>query len=282
MFSAQHFQGPLFRLAACCIAASVMAVDCLADEPAKFVSSVEQTFVADYDGTQQKYVVLTPPGLAEDAPVSVLITLHGHGSDRWQFVKQARGECRAARDVALEHQMLMVSPDYRAPTSWMGPAAEADMVQLIQILKGTYNVDRIIVSGGSMGGTGALTLTALHPELIDGVVALNGTANLVEYDRFQDAIATSFGGDKEQAPEEYRKRSAEFFPMKFTMPLGCTTGGQDEVVPAASVLRLIGQVRQHNPQILSIHQPAGGHSTTYADAKQAFEFVIRASDPDSE
>lgn len=259
-----------------------MVVDCLADEPAKFVSTVDQTFVADYDGTAQKYVVMTPPGLAEGAPVSVLITLHGHGSDRWQFVKQSRGECRAARDTALEHQMLMVSPDYRAPTSWMGLAAEADMVQLIQILKGTYNVESIIVSGGSMGGTGALTFSSLHPELIDGVVSLNGTANLMEYDRFQDAIAASFGGDKEQVPEEYRKRSAEFSPMKLTMPLACTTGGQDEVVPAASVLRLIDQVRQHNPQVLSIHQPAGGHSTTYADTKQAFEFVIRASDPDSE
>ena len=72
----------------------------------------------------------------------------------------------------------------------MGPAAEADMVQLIQILNETYNVERIILSGGSMGGTGALTFTALHPELVDGVVSRNGTANLVEYERFQDAIAT--------------------------------------------------------------------------------------------
>ena len=282
MFSTQRLRRTLFILAACCIASRIMTAYCLADDSARFVSSLEQTFVAEYDGSLQKYVVMTPPDLAEGAPVSVLITLHGHGSDRWQFVKQSRDECRAARDVALEYQMLMVSPDYRAPTSWMGPAAEADMVQLIEILKGTYKVDRIILSGGSMGGTGALTLTVLHPELINGVVSLNGTANLVEYDRFQDAITTSFGGDKEQAPEEYRKRSAEFFPMKLTMPVACTTGGQDEVVPAESVLRLVDQVRTHNRKILSIHQPTGGHSTTYADAKQAFEFVIRASNPDSE
>ncbi|MEZ5941564.1 MAG: alpha/beta hydrolase [Planctomycetaceae bacterium] len=256
-----------------------MTVNCLADDPVKFVSSVDRTFVADYDGTEQKYVVLTPLGLNERAPVSILITLHGHGSDRWQFVQQTRGECQAARDVALEHQMLMVSPDYRAKTSWMGPAAEADMVQLIRILHKTYNVERLIVSGGSMGGTGALTFTSLHPELVDGVVSLNGTANLVEYERFQDAIATSFGGDKEQVPGEYRNRSAEFFPMKFTMPLACTTGGQDDVVPPASVLRLLDQVRTHNPMVLSIHQPQGGHSTTYTDSKQAFEFVIRATNP---
>lgn len=265
----------------CCLAAMVMATHCQADDTTKFVSVLEKTFVADHDMTQQKYVVLTPPGLNAKSPVSVLITLHGHGSDRWQFVRQTRGECRAAREVALEHKMLMVSPDYRASTSWMGPAAEADMVQLIQILHNNYNVERVILSGGSMGGTGALTFTVLHPELIDGVVSLNGTANLVQYERFQDAIAASFGGTKDNTPDEYRKRSAEFFPMKLTMPLACTTGGKDEVVPAESVLRLLEQVRKHNSKVLSIHQPDGGHSTTYADTNQAFEFVIQASDSNS-
>ncbi len=258
-----------------------MGANCSAEEPVKFASMVEQIFLADHDGTQQKYVVMTPPEIIAGEPVSVLIALHGHGSDRWQFVQQHRGECRAARDVALEHKMLMVSPDYRATTSWMGPAAEADLVQIIQILKKTYNVQRLILSGGSMGGTGALTFTALHPELIDGVVSLNGTANLMQYERFQDAIAASFGGNKKLVPNEYRKRSAEFFPKKFTMPFASTTGGNDEVVPAESVLRLVDQVRKHNSKVLSIHRPEGGHSTTYADTKLAFEFVIHATNPDS-
>ena len=273
---------PHIQEVACCIAAMVMASHCSADDPTKFASTLEKTFVADHDGSQQKYVVMTPPGLIAKSPVSILITLHGHGSDRWQFVRQTHGECRAARDVALEHKMLLVSPDYRASTSWMGPAAEADMVQLIQILHHTYNVERIILSGGSMGGTGALTFTALHPELINGVVSMNGTANLVQYERFQGAIAASFGGTKDDVPDEYRKRSAEFFPLKFSMPMACTTGGMDEVVPAESVLRLVEQVRKHNSKVLSIHRPAGGHSSTHADAKHAFEFVLQASTPDSE
>lgn len=269
----------LISVAACCIAAELLATTCLANEPVKFVSTEEQTFVADYDGTQQKYVILTPPGVNAELPVTVLIVLHGHGSDRWQFVRQSRGECQAARDVALEHQMLMVSPDYRASTSWMGPAAEADMVQIIHDLRDNYHVQRVILGGGSMGGTGALTFTALHPELIDGVVSLNGTANLEQYERFQDAIAASFGGRKDEVTEEYHKRSAEYYPMNFSMPLACTTGGQDDVVPAESVLRLVNLIREHNSKVLSIHRSNGGHSTTYDDAKKAFEFVILASSP---
>lgn len=248
-----------------------------ADEPGPRSIIEERTFRAELDGSEQKYVVIIPSTFAADQPVSLLIALHGHGADRWQFVRQKRGECAATRDAAREHGMLMVSPDYRAKTSWMGPAAESDIVQIIRLLKMHYQIERVILCGGSMGGTGALTFTALHPKMIDGVVALNGTANLVEYDRFQDAIVKSFGGSKQHVPDEYRKRSAEFFPDRFTMPVATTTGGRDTTVPAESVLRLIRQIRERNPNVLSIHHAEGGHSTTYDDTKRALEFVIAAS-----
>lgn len=249
-----------------------------ASDPLPRADVRERTFRADFDGTHQKYVMIRPPRFTPDQPVSLLIALHGHGSDRWQFVRQSRGECRATRDVAAAHNMMMVSPDYRAPTSWMGPAAEADLLQIIRSLKMQFKIRRVILCGGSMGGTGALTFTALHPELIDAVVSLNGTANLVDYDRFQDAIAKSFGGSKQQVPEEYRKRSAEFFGQRFTMPVAATTGGKDVTVPADSVLRLVARAREHNNNVLSIHRPKGGHSTNYDDTKRALEFVIAASD----
>jgi pimeloyl-ACP methyl ester carboxylesterase len=159
----------------------------------------------------------------------------------------------------------------------MGPKAEADVVQIIQATKKQFQVDRVILCGGSMGGTGALTFTALHPELIDAVVSLNGTANLVEYERFLDAIAESYGGTKRQVPQEYRRRSAEFFPERFTMPLAATTGAADEIIPPDSTLRLIESLRGRNQHVLSLHRPSGGHSTSYEDTKRALEFVYSAT-----
>lgn len=234
----------------------------------------DRTFVAKIDGTEQKYVLVFPPDFDAENPVSLLIALHGHGSDRWQFVKQSRGECSGTRDVATRHGMLLVSPDYRAKTSWIGPKAEADLVQIIVSLKRQFTVDNVVVSGGSMGGTGSLTFTVLHPELVDGVVSLNGTANLVDYERFSDAIAASFGGSRTEVPNEYRKRSAEFFPDRFTMPVAATTGGADTIVPPDSVLRLLKSIRKENENVLSIHRPTGGHSTNFEDTVRAFEFVI--------
>lgn len=243
-----------------------------------FAAAVDEpqdiAFKAGIDGTEQRYVELLPPGF--DAAVShdVVLAFHGHGSDRWQFIKDARGECRGVRDVAARFGLIVVSPDYRAKTSWMGPAAEADVVQIIAELKQREKIGRVFVAGGSMGGTAVLTFTALHPELVAGVCSLNGTANLIEYEKFQDARTVSFGGSKTDAPEEYKKRSAELWPEKFTMPVAFTTGGQDDVVPPQSVLRLAEKLKQAKRKVLGIHREAGGHSTTYEDTCTAMEFML--------
>lgn len=233
------------------------------------------SFSAACDGTEQRYVVIQPEGT--DAPVDALLAFHGHGSDRWQFAKDSRDECRAARDVAARHRMLFVSPDYRAKTSWMGPKAEADTVQLIDELKRRFRVRRIFLCGGSMGGTAVLTFAALHPGLVDGVASMNGTANLVEYGNFLDAIAESYGGTKEQAPEEYRKRSAEFFADRFTMPIGLTAGGKDTLVPAASILRLEQALARMGRRVKLIYREDGGHATNYDDACACLEYLLDAA-----
>ena len=92
-------------------------------------------FTAKCDGAEQRYVMILPAHFVKNESHDVLIALHGHGSDRWQFAKDPRDECKAARDAAAERAMIFVSPDYRAKTSWMGPKAEADMLQIIAELK---------------------------------------------------------------------------------------------------------------------------------------------------
>lgn len=231
-------------------------------------------FRAESDAREERYVRILPADFDPQQTHDLLLALHGHGSDRWQFVKQPRDECRAARDTAARHRMIFISPDYRATTSWMGPTAEADVLQIIQETKRQFRVGRIIVSGGSMGGTASLTFAVLHPELVDGVVAMNGTANLWEYENFQDAIHASFGGDKQSVPAEYKRRSAELAPQRLTMPIACTTGGRDATVPPDSVIRLMGALEQLNRPVKLIHRPLGGHSTNYADATEAYEFVL--------
>lgn len=235
----------------------------------------DRTFIARADSTEQRYVELLPPGFNAAERHDVLLAFHGHGSDRWQFVRDARGECKGARGVAAKAAMILVSPDYRAKASWIGPKAEADTVQLIAELRQRHKVGRIFLVGGSMGGTAVLTFAALHPELIAGVASLSGTANHVEYDKFEDAIAASFGGTKAQVPDEYRKRSAELWPEKFTMSMAFTTGGKDTAMPPQSVLRLAEKLKQDGRKMLLLHRENGGLATTYEDTTAALEFVLK-------
>lgn len=221
--------------------------------------------------------LLYPAEFRTNITYDVLIALHGHGSDRWQFVRDRRDECRAARDFAAEHQMLFVSPDYRASTSWMGPKAEADVVQIIVDLKRTYRVSRVFLCGASMGGASSLAFAVLHPELVDGVASMNGTANFLEYENFQDAIRASFGGSKTDVPLEYKKRSAEFWPEKLTMPVGLAVSGRDISVPPQSVLRLADALKARRSDVLLIYRETMGHSTQYSDAKAILDFVLKTA-----
>lgn len=235
-------------------------------------------FTSDLDGSEQRYVELVPTGSRGAAPRDLVLAFHGHGSDRWQFINDLRGECKGVRDAAAKFGLILVSPDYRARTSWMGPSAEADVLQIIAELKQRHKIGRVFLAGGSMGGTAVLTFTALHPELVAGLCSLNGTANLVDYENFQDARTASFGGSKTEKPDEYRKRSAEFFPDQFTMPVAFTTGGKDESVPPQSVLRLAEKLKQAGRKVLSLHREDGGHSTSYEDTMTAMEFILREAD----
>lgn len=235
-------------------------------------SPVDVEFVSEADGTTQRYLIMEP---SQPEGRDVLIALHGHGSDRWQFATGDRDEVRAARDVAAAHGMLYVCPDYRpAPPSWMGPAAEADLVQIIRDLKRNRGVENVYVCGGSMGGTAALIFAARQPALVQGVASMNGTANMIEYDRFQEAIHPSYGGTQKDAPEEYYRRSPELFPLAFTMPVGIAAGGKDELVPADSVLRLGRMLQRLGKEVCIVYREEGGHATTYEDARTILEFVL--------
>jgi len=239
---------------------------------------VDVTFTANADGSLQKYIRRLPSDFNALVPHNLLITLHGHGSDRWQFASStAWNECIAVRDFAAARNMILVSPDYRATTSWMGPLAEKDVVQIIEYHKSSYLINKVYICGGSMGGTSALTFTVLHPKMVDGVIALNPLANHLEFENFQDAISASFGGSKQQVPNEYKKRSAEYCPEKFIVPVGISTGGQDIIVPPASALRLANVLAKTGKKVKLIHRETTGHSTSYADTNELMRVVVDAN-----
>lgn len=237
-------------------------------------------FTARCDGSKERYVLMLPRSFQAGKPIDLLVALHGHGSDRWQCVRNGRDECRAMRDAAARHEMLVLSPDYRARTSWMGPKAEADMLQILDDVRQKYAIRYVLVWGGSMGASSALIFAALHPDRVDGLVAINPTANLVAFQSsvpgVHEAIAKSFGGTQAEIPREYERRNAEQHAERFSMPMAATVGGRDRACPPDSTRRLFAALTKAGNQALLIDRPEGGHSTNYADTTAAVDFVVQA------
>ena len=235
-------------------------------------------FVA-FDNTKQFFLEFVPETFDEGHTTTLIVALHGHGSDMGQIFNGVHGEFNAILDVAPLHNAIVVSPQYRETTSWMGPAAEKDVVQVITEQKQKRRIDRVVMTGASMGGSSTFTFSVLHPELVDAVVSMNGTANHLEYENFQDAISKSYGGTKSEIPMEYKSRSAEFFPERFLgKPLAITIGTQDTIVPPDSARRLANTVRIIGGDVLLIERENEGHRTSYSDAREALEFVFKALD----
>ena len=126
-----------------------------------------------------------------------------------------------------------------------------------------------------MGGTACLAFAGLHPALIDGVASMNGTANLLEYENFQDAIQAAYGGTKAEVPDVYRSRSAELHPERLTMPIGLAVSGRDTSVPPQSVLRLAEALKARESKVLLIYREEIGHVTQYDDALAILEFMLK-------
>lgn len=70
----------------------------------EFQTPEDVVFSSRLDRTEQRYIVLLPDKFDATVPHDVLLALHGHGSDRWQFITDKRPECqepvtwRAAED----------------------------------------------------------------------------------------------------------------------------------------------------------------------------------------
>ena len=232
-----------------------------------------------FDDTQQLYFEFVPEAFDDNNPTTLSIALHGHGSDLGQIFNGVHAEFNAVLDVASLHNAIVVSPQYRGRTSWMGPAAEKDVVQIITEQKQKRRVDRVLITGASMGGSSTFTFSVLHPELVDGVVSMNGTANHLEYENFQDAISESYGGTKSDIPMEYKNRSAEYFPEKLLgKPIAITLGTQDTVVQPDSARRLANVISKIGGDVLLIERKDEGHRTNYSDAREALEYVFKSLD----
>lgn len=230
-----------------------------------------ETFNCSLDGSRWPYLV-------QDAndPQAILLNLHGHYLDETQMMTEgtyddAFGKLR--RECLRRHWVYVCA--WYGGNSWMGPAGEAGMVDLIGVLRERWPGVPLYLQGGSMGGSSALVFCVRRPELIDGVIARCPAADIEAYydwamgkapqnatlHNIAAAIRIHYSVDGHDLREELRKRSALQNAERLTMPVHLSHGTADTLIPVDWTRQLAARLRELGRRVEYEEIEGGNHDS---------------------
>lgn len=130
-------------------------------------SGCEQYF--DYLGKYQPYGVYVP---ALPAPHGLTVVLHGCDANHSSQVRQDGFQA----DFGDGLNTVIVAPLGRGTTGWFSDISERDVLDVIEdaLTQLPVDTDRVLMTGYSMGGYGAMRMAAFYPQLFAGVVTWVG------------------------------------------------------------------------------------------------------------
>lgn len=199
----------------------------------------QKSLISSVDGTQQRYFVRK--GKA-DSPC--MIYLHGHGSSGDQLMKR-RDVAEFKTSFLVRQDFSVISPDLRG-NAWMSEAAVTDLADIIRTEKPLLSWNRLLITAGSMGGTGALIFAVCHPELVDGLAVFGAATDLETYCSFLKAqdnpgLKTILEAIEQSypTPESKKAHSACLHADKLTVPIWYLHGGSDTVIPVSEAHALV-------------------------------------------
>lgn len=207
--------------------------------------------------------------LPGDPRRNAIVYLHGSFSQADQIFTRAD-----VRDFWLSrirqgnHPLL--SANLR-DTAYMSPAATADLSDLLDFSRQYLGCERFVLLGGSGGASSAMAYAVLHPEKVDGVIAM-GMCDIVarlEFARRSDipilrqlatTVFAAYGGTPADKPELYQARSVLAHLDRLTMPVVLTMGEKDALIPVQET-RKIAAAMQGRPNFAYHEVPQGNHDS---------------------
>jgi predicted peptidase len=186
------------RPAAALLGALLPAVALAADKPA--TGFLDKTFT-NADGTTSPYVLFVPKGYDGTKPYPVILFLHGSGETKGgKKMPVEVGIATAVKKREKDFPFLVVIPQAETK-GWQadGPNGKRAVAILDAVLK-DYKVDpkRQYLTGLSMGGGGAWSLAAAHPDRWAAVVPICSPGNPADADKIKGIPVWSFVGDQDK------------------------------------------------------------------------------------
>jgi len=204
--------------------------------PGSPAQSISQAFTML--GKYQPYGFYEPTG---PAPHGLELALHGLAENhaaRFYFPGFASPR-RFATVMGEDRNRIIASPLGRGWRGWYSSYSERDVMDVLADVEANYAVDhdRVVISGYSMGGYGAMRIAALHPDLFAGVVNWVGyTGDVFNGTPLQDQFASngSQGGADVNA--------LELVGSLRNVPMVALYSGADELVHVTTALALEQQL----------------------------------------
>ncbi len=167
--------------------AKLRALDRGRDPFAEIRGYERMAHVSAIDGSAQPYELFVPPGYRGRRPWPLLVTLHGFKGNAGDYFRNTFGLPRDWQhgETLRDHgrhgvapttgPMIVLAPQGRGQSMYrhMG---ETDVLEALADVRRRLRVDprRIFITGGSMGGTGAVYLSVRHPDVFAAAAALAG------------------------------------------------------------------------------------------------------------
>ncbi len=216
-----------------------------------------------------------------------VVNLHGHGSSGDQLYTR-KDICENWLPLFKQYDCNIVTPNLRG-NAWMGPAAVADLHELLKYLRVHHQARKFIFVGGSMGGTSCLIYAICHPQDVDAVIAMCSATDIGDYARWcrrnqdvnetiheiADAIEASYGGSPDEQPQAYFKHNVLGNVSKLKMPVAIAHGDADAVIPVEQAQSLAAKLVRH-AHFKYDELPDGDHDAPLMNLRSLFEFILKS------
>lgn len=239
-------------------------------------------FQAEYDGTRQSYLLVTPTPLSSTAhPLVVYFHSMGNGPDE---ILGLQAGTEPLVSYLADRNAIVASPVYRGD-SWLNPAAAADVTLMIRSLKARYSIGSVILLGISMGGTAALMYPLLAPSdiSVSGIISAIYASDVKELwsetknTQVKESLRIAYGGTPSDQPRMYEERSAmrNIVRLSATMPVALYASYNDSMIPPVQQTRLRDALAQRGNPLLFATIP-GDHAVD--DLGAGFAFVLNRTE----
>lgn len=192
--------------------------------------TILRSYRSAVDGSLQSYSLGVPGDYKADKPFPLLVTLHGHG---WYAPFQGH-------PARVDPGVLTLAPHGRGSQDYMLTAEDDVLAAIDDVLRDYWvDLDRIVVEGHSMGGTGSWQLGVHHPDRFAAIAPVCGNADRRAWDdwkpkkrRMRYEMPPRFGELRNWLLDSVEP--VAYAGNLLNLPALAAHGAMDDVVPAAN------------------------------------------------